>query len=107
MSSPKILYILACHHVMPGNATPMPDGIQCGICQSWQSIRGVHVYEWRAWCETKTCSFARFTGLSQVLAKQQATQHWRQHGSHDLKVGYRINPVAKRRQDVLERNGVI
>lgn len=107
MSSPKILYILACKHVMPGNATPMPNDGHCGICQMWQRVTGIHIYEWKTWCETKTCKFARFAGLSQQLAKQEAAQHWRKHGNHDLKVGYRVNPVAKRRQDVLVRNGVI
>lgn len=103
---PQILYILQCGHVMPGK----PAGtvkILCYTCQREMGIKDVHVYEWKMWCDSEHCPYARFTGLSRKLAEWHGNQHAKIKPTHKVKIGYRVNPLAERRQQTLERNGVI
>lgn len=106
MARAKILYVLNCTHVTAADATEI-ESAHCYECGRYRKIVDVHVYEWKAYCAHDKCTWGRWCGLSRKLAEFLANGHARNHPAHTVKVGYRANPTAVHRLEVLRRNEVI
>ncbi len=93
--TPKVLYEAKCGHIVSavaGKAT-----VECNE-DGMQPVTGVHVFEWRSRC--KSCTFARWCGLSRRLAEYLANQHSLRRPTHLCGVEYMRNPISQR---VLEK----
>jgi hypothetical protein len=97
-----LCFVLACAHVMPGN--PGDVKCYCHYCQEPKPIAGVHVYEWKADCQT--CNYARWHGLSRDLANRTANQHARTTGFHKVGVLYLARPDAVKTMQNMMRNSL-
>lgn len=106
VTAPQILYILDCGHVAPDRFTGIAEAF-CYECEQPRAIRDVHVYEWKAYCATKRCTFSKWCGLSRNLAAFHANGHAHRHPDHLAKVSYRANPTAVRAREKLMRNDII
>lgn len=85
----KVLVILSCGHVMMGNGYTRE--MQCFKDQKVFPVVDYHTHEWYTKCTT--CNYARWHGLSEGLASQDATQHTNTKG-HVCKYDYMPNPFA-------------
>jgi hypothetical protein len=91
-SSPHIMYVLGCDHVMMSAPTLIQDGkVHCAECNVHQRVKGVHVFEWHVKC--LVCNYGRWTGLSEMLAVRLAGAHERIK-QHRTVTEYARNPSA-------------
>lgn len=101
-----IMYILQCDHVMmcATEFLSADHTVWCGECKVHQTVSDVHIYEWRAKCVL--CTFSRWCGLSDTVAKRLAYAHERST-MHKTDVQYAINPRAVHEQNRLHDARVI
>jgi hypothetical protein len=107
MRSPttNVLYILECLHVMPG--TRASEGkLLCYKCEELRVIKGVHVYEWHAFCQARNCNWGRWCGLSKETAAFMARRH-SVAKNHDTNAEYAPSPEGLDAEKRLIKAGVI
>lgn len=103
MSTPVILYILECEHIMPGRIGVIE--FHCMNCAGSpvRRVTDVHTYEWRSYCYT--CNYRPWAGLSKELANHHANGHARKHPGHKVKVLYMKNPMGIKVQEKIREGG--
>jgi hypothetical protein len=97
MSTPKILYILSCRHVMPGAIGAQQ--LVCYNCDMPKLVVDVHTWEWRMVCSN--CNYSPWCGLSQMTANHHADVHARKR-QHKTGVRYLENPYGVKVQQRMQ-----
>jgi hypothetical protein len=96
----KILYNLVCDHVASGPPTLVSGLLFCPWDGAESVISGVHVYEWRAHCES--CGWSKWCGIDARTAGYLADGHYRKHFNHSVYPEYVINPDARKTQEKMD-----
>lgn len=101
MTTQQVFYILKCEHVIPGPASLLNGPLFCPWHETTAEIKGIHVYEWRAKCDT--CRYARWAGLDKSTATIFATGHNRRNHGHRVYTEYTANPQAQEAAQKIEQ----
>lgn len=104
MNRINIPVILACEHTRLIKSSAAVTSVRCGRCFANQAIKDVITSEWHAVC--KTCSYARWCGLSAMTANQMADGHARKT-NHAVDVTFADNPASVRVRERLARIGAL
>lgn len=91
-----VMYVLICQHVVMSSPYLLTKGRTafCPECGQDRAVKGVHAYEWRVHCPS--CQWSRWTGTSEMLAKELAAAHSRSRVHPTVHVEYVVNPAAQR-----------
>jgi hypothetical protein len=99
-----VIYRLACEHLAP--AAPNQQQIACVFCD-WEerATVGIVIKEWHVSCPKYDCRYGRWTGLSESLARQLASNHNKKHPGHKASHKAEVRKESVRVRDKMQRNG--